>query len=102
MIRTNRNTQFTSNTLIPFKGNLHLRSVNVERLRGTDGDAGCAMGAPVLMPLDILGQRLNLHSDFAEIFKPCLDIRPLSGDLQDQPPLFPGVILALIIFTSRS
>ncbi len=48
------------------------------------------MGAPVLMPFDILSKRLDLHPYFAEIFETCLDIRPFSGNLKDQPPLLSG------------
>jgi len=48
------------------------------------------MDTSILMPFDILGQGLDLHAYFVEVFEPCFYPRPLAGDLQDQPAFLPG------------
>ena len=90
MIGTDRNTQLTGNAFVPLKGDGHPRPIDIQGLGGADGDTGRAMGASILMPFDILSKRLDLYPYFTEILKTCLDICPLSGNLQDESPLLIG------------
>ena len=56
LIRTDWDAQFAGDALVPFKGDLHIRPLDIQCLRGTDTDAGCAVGTAILMPFDVLRQ----------------------------------------------
>ena len=81
LIRTDWDAQFAGDALVPFKGDFHIRPLDIQCLCGTDADAGRAVGTTILMPFDVLSQRLDLHTYLAEIFKPRLHPGPLPGKL---------------------
>src|SRR3974390_2627458 len=68
VVRADWDTQLTGNALVPLKRHFHLRPLDIQRLRGTDTDAGGAVGTAILMPFDVLSQRLRLHPYLTQIF----------------------------------
>jgi hypothetical protein len=72
LIRADWDAEFTHNAPISLKGDLHLSSIDIQRPRRTDSDAGSAMGTAILMPFNILSQGLDMDAYFTEVFEPCL------------------------------